>query len=384
MPHETLTRDAVAQHNTADDLWCVVDHKVYDLTDFVDAHPGGSVVLTQVAGQDATTAFYNLHRQEVLQKYSSLCIGILEGEKPEVLEQKPGDLSAVPYAEPLWLRPQFRSPYYKESHRRLQKAMREFNDKYIYPEAQEKEKDGTFISQELIDRMAETNILAMRLGPGEHLYGREILGGVVDGKEFDYFHDLVVAQELVRANARGFQDGNMAGMTISLTAVRQWLNDGELKERITQECLSGKKKICLAITEAFAGSDVAGIRTTAEKTPDGKHYIVNGTKKWITNGVWCDYFVTGCKTEKGFSVILIERSDAVETKLIKTSYSTAAGTTYIQFENAKVPVSHLMGEEDKGFQVIMSNFNHERWMMACAVSHLPIQPSLWWLKLRSR
>ncbi|EON66975.1 acyl-CoA dehydrogenase [Coniosporium apollinis CBS 100218] len=367
MPHETLTRDAVAQHNTADDLWCIVDHKVYDLTDFVDAHPGGSVVLTQVAGQDATTAFYNLHRQEVLQKYSSLCVGTLEGEKAEVLEQKPGDLSAVPYAEPLWLRPQFRSPYYKESHRRLQKVMREFNDKYIYPEAQEKEKDGTFISQELIDRMAETNILAMRLGPGEHLYGREILGGVVDGKEFDYFHDLVVAQELVRANARGFQDGNMAGMTISLTAVRQWLNDRELKERITQECLSGKKKICLAITEAFAGSDVAGIRTTAEKTPDGKHYIVNGTKKWITNGVWCDYFVTGCKTEKGFSVILIERSDAVETKLIKTSYSTAAGTTYIQFENAKVPVSHLMGEEDKGFQVIMSNFNHERWMMACAV-----------------
>jgi alkylation response protein AidB-like acyl-CoA dehydrogenase len=72
----------------------------------------------------------------------------------------------------------------------------------------------------------------------------------------------------------------MAGMTISLTAVLQFANDEACK--IAQEVFSGKKKICLAITEAFAGSDVAGLRTTAEKTKDGKHYIVNGTKKWIT------------------------------------------------------------------------------------------------------
>ncbi|KAK1909975.1 hypothetical protein P3342_008147 [Pyrenophora teres f. teres] len=57
MPHATLTRESVASHNTPEDLWCIIDHKVYDLSDFVDAHPGGSVVLGQVAGQDATTAF---------------------------------------------------------------------------------------------------------------------------------------------------------------------------------------------------------------------------------------------------------------------------------------------------------------------------------------
>lgn len=274
-----LTRTEVAKHNTEDDLWTIVDHKIYDLSDFVDAHPGGSVVLTQVAGQDATEAFYNLHRHEVLQKYSNLCIGTVEGEKPEVIDQQAGDLSQVPYAEPLWLTPVFKSPYYKESHRRLQKAMRLFVDQHVTPEAQQKELDGTYISQKLIDKMAEQNVLAMRLGPGKHLHGRQLCGGVVDGKEFDYFHDLVVTQELVRTNARGFQDGNMAGMTISLTAVRQWLNNDALKERVTQECLSGKKKICLAITEAFAGSDVAGIRTTAELSADGTHYIVNGTKK---------------------------------------------------------------------------------------------------------
>jgi alkylation response protein AidB-like acyl-CoA dehydrogenase len=368
MPHQTLTRAEVAKHNTEDSLWCIIDHRVYDLTDFVDAHPGGSVVLAQVAGQDATTDFYNLHRQEVLEKYrDQLCIGVIEGEKPEVIEPKVGALSPVPYAEPMWLRPEFKSPYYKESHRRLQQAIREFTDKYVTPEAQEKERDGTYISQELINRMAETNVLAMRLGPGKHLHGRSLLGGVVDGKEFDYLHDMIVTQELVRANARGFQDGNMAGMAISLTAVQQWLRNQELKERVTAEVLSGQKKMCLAITEAFAGSDVAGLKTTAEKTPDGKYYIVNGTKKWITNGMFADYFVVGCKTEKGFSVLLIPRGEGVETKQIKTSYSTAAATAFVEFANVKVPVGNLLGEEHKGFIVIMSNFNHERFMMVAAV-----------------
>jgi alkylation response protein AidB-like acyl-CoA dehydrogenase len=351
MPHETLTRDAVAQHNKPDDMWCVIDHKVYDLTDFVDAHPGGSVVLEQVAGTDATTAFYNLHRQEVLQKYSELCIGTIEGEKSEVIVPQIGDLSPVPYAEPLWLRPQFKSPYFKESHKKFQKEVRKFIDEHVTPEAQEKEKSGEYISQELIDRMAANDMLAMRLGPGKHLHGKNLLG-VVKGEEFDYLHDLIQAQEGVRANARGFQDGNMAGMTISLTAVLQWMPETELKTKVVNETLSGKKKMCLAITEAFAGSDVAGLRTTATLTPDGKHYVVRGTKKWITNGMFSDYFVTGCKTDKGFSVLLIERDENVETKLIKTSYSTTAGTAFVEFNDVLVPVENLLGKEHQGFAVI--------------------------------
>lgn len=361
-----LTREEVSKHNNEEDLWCIIDHKVYDLTDFVDAHPGGSVVLQQVAGTDATGAFFNLHRYEVLEKYSSMCIGTIEGEKPEVVEHHPGDLSKVPYAEPLWLTPPFKSPYYTESHRKLQRHIRKFVEEVITPEAQQKEIDGSFISQELIDKMAQNNLLASRLGPGKHLHGRKLFDDI-PGEEFDYFHDLVIAQELARANARGFQDGNVAGMMISLTAVRQWANDAELRDRVTEECLSGKKFMCLAVTEAFAGSDVAGLRTTAEKTPDGKHYIINGTKKWITNGMFSDYFVTGCKTKKGFSVILVPRSEGVDTKRIKTSYSAAAATTFVEFNNVKVPVNHLLGKEDQGFIVIMSNFNHERWAMSCSV-----------------
>jgi len=85
MPHQTLSRDEVAKNNTEDSLWFVIDSKVYDVTDFLDAHPGGEAVLKQVAGTDATEAFYNLHRQEVLQKYSNLCIGTIDGEKSKVI-----------------------------------------------------------------------------------------------------------------------------------------------------------------------------------------------------------------------------------------------------------------------------------------------------------
>lgn len=370
MPHKSITRAEVAKNNTEDSLWFIIDSKVYDVTDFVDAHPGGEAVLKQVAGTDATEAFYNLHRQEVLQKYDNLAIGTIEGEKSQVILQKPGDLSVVPYGEPTWLTPQFKSTYYKDSHRRLQKAMRVFTDTYVYPEAQECEKTGKHISQELIDRMSKAGILHMRLGPGKHLHGVNLMDGAVKGEEFDYFHDLIVGQEMTRANARGFQDGNMAGMTISLSAVLQFANNEEWKNKIAQECFSGKKKICLAITEAFAGSDVAGIRTTATKTADGKHYIVNGTKKWITNGVWCDYFVTGVKTDKGLSVILIERGEGVETTAIKTSYSPAAGTAFVTFDNVKVPVGNILGKENKGIYVILANFNHERWMMVCGVTRM--------------
>ena len=179
------------------------------MTDFVDAHPGGEYVLKQVAGTDATEAFYNLHRQEVLQKYSNLCIGTIEGEKPKVLEHKAGDLSVVPYGEPTWLTPQFKSPYYNDSHRRLQKAMRKFVDEEVYPVAQECEREGTHIPQQLIDKMAKKGVLHMRLGPGKHMHGVDLMDGAVKGDDFDYFHDLIVGQELIRANARGFADGNM-------------------------------------------------------------------------------------------------------------------------------------------------------------------------------
>merc|ERR1711916_292111 len=137
--------------------------------------------------------------------------------------------------------------------------------------------------------------------------------------------------------------------------------------KVGREVLLGQKRICLAITEAFAGSDVANIKTTAVKSADGSHYIVNGTKKWITNGHDSHYFVTLVRTGGegmgGISMLLIERSEGVETKKIKTSYSPSAGTAYITFDNVQVPTQNIIGWENAGFLNAMANFNHERWMI---------------------
>jgi len=117
---------------------------------------------------------------------------------------------------------------------------------------------------------------------------------------------------------------------------------------------------------------VGGMLTTAVKTPDGKHYIVNGVKKWITNGHFADYFTTAVRTGEGkggFSMLFISRDmEGVITKPIKTTYSSCAGTALVILDNVKVPVENLMGmgnkgQEGQGFALIMYNFNHERWFI---------------------
>ncbi|KAL7279033.1 hypothetical protein ACG7TL_006866 [Trametes sanguinea] len=364
-----FSREEVAKHNTTDSLWVIIDSRVFDVTRFQNLHPGGASVFTDegIPGGDATEAFFGLHRYEVLEKpqYARLQIGIVEGEEPQIKGGLvPGQLSKVPYAEPTWLSEGFKSPYYKESHRKLQRAMREFVDSVIFPEAQELEPQGKRPSQGVLDRMADLNIHAMRMGPGKHLKGLTLMGGIVTPEEFDYFHELVVSQELTRCGGRGYGDGLLSGCVIGLPPV---LNFGspELKARVVPEVLSAKKVICLAISEAYAGSDVFGLHTTATKTEDGKHWIVTGTKKWITNGMFSDYFTVGCKTEDGFTVILVERGEGVTTKPIKTSYGPSAGTAFVTFDHVKVPVENTLGEEGGGIFVMLSNFNHERWVMCC-------------------
>ncbi|TFK72941.1 peroxisomal acyl-CoA-dehydrogenase [Pluteus cervinus] len=364
-----LTRDEVDKHNQPGDLWVVIDAKVYDLSRFQDLHPGGVAALLdpEVAGKDATEAFFGLHRYEVLEKpqYKRLQVGVIEGEKSVIHGRSTGEISKVPYAEPTWLAEGYHSPYFTENHRRFQKACRQFFDEYVYEDAQAREADGKRPSQSVIDKMAELNLHAMRMGPGKHLKGRVLMGGLVKPEEFDYFHELIITQEFARSSLRGYGDGLLGGKVIGLPPVLNFGNE-ELKARIVPDVLAGKKFICLAISEAHAGSDVMGLQTTAVKSEDGKEWIINGSKKWITNGTFADYFTVGCKTEDGFTVILVERGPGVETKQIKTSYSTTAGTAFITFDNVRVPVGNTLGEEGGGIFVILSNFNHERWVMCCA------------------
>ncbi|ORX39785.1 acyl-CoA dehydrogenase/oxidase [Kockovaella imperatae] len=385
---KTYTKEEVAKHNTKGDLWIIVNSYVYDLSKFANLHPGGAGVLLdqEVAGQDATTVFFGLHRSEVLMKpqYDRLKIGQVQGEKPQIKMPLPGDLSTVPYGEPTWLTPEFKSPYYKQSHRDLQKAVRKFVDEVLYPDAQLCEENGKRASKEVLKAMAENGFNRMRLGPGKHLHGQNLMGGVVKGEEFDYFHEMVLTQELVRIAARGYADGLNAGMVIGLPPV---LNFGQepLRSKVLDEVFRGEKVISLAISEAFAGSDVSGLKTEAVRSEDGKSWTINGTKKWISGGMHSDYFTVGARTDGGLTVFLVPRSEGVETKQIKTSYSTAAGTAYITFDNCVVPDENRLGEVDAGLLVILSNFNHERFIMVCASvrsSRAIVEESMKWASQR--
>ena len=140
----------------------------------------------------------------------------------------------------------------------------------------------------------------------------------------------------------------------------------ELQERLLPELLLGKKRICIAITEPEAGSDVAGIQTTAVKTEDGNHYLVNGTKKWITNGIWSSYATMAVRTSgpgpAGLSLLVVPLLDypGVTMRRMKVAGQLTGGTTFIELDDVKVPVENLVGEEGMGMKYIMTNFNHER------------------------
>ena len=135
---------------------------------------------------------------------------------------------------------------------------------------------------------------------------------------------------MVRIGCPGVRDAVGAGFAIGLPPIIKFAKP-HIREKVVPEIMNGEKVVVLAISDPDAGSDVAGLTCVAKLTDDGKHYIVNGTKKWITNGTYADYFVTAVRTgDQGIfaiSMILIERSEGnlfilgVSTKLIKTSYS---------------------------------------------------------------
>ncbi|KAH9175171.1 acyl-CoA dehydrogenase [Lactarius sanguifluus] len=381
-----FTVEEVAKHNKEGDLWIVVDSRVYDVSRFANLHPGGAAVLLvdTIAGKDATKAFFGLHRQEVLYRpqYARLQVGTIRGQQPLIKPLAADEISQVPYAEPSWLSPGFSSPYYNASHRRFQKAMRRLVNEVILPEAVRCEENGKRVSQEVMEKLGELNVIGMRLGPGKHLKGRTLLGGVITPEEYDHFHELIINNELGRCGTRGFMDGLFAGDVIGLPPL---LNFGppELQAKIVPDVLAGKKFICLAISEAFAGSDVGGMQTYAYK--DGNEWVISGTKKWITNGTFADYFTVACKTEGGYTVILVPRCDELSTKPIKTAYSPTAGTAFVTFDKVRVPVSNTLGKEGKGMSVILSNFNHERWMilaMSLSTQRLIVEECLKWSQQR--
>jgi len=345
-----------------------INGNIYDISKFAALHPGGSSIIEQYAGQDVSAEFHELHRSDVLVKYGKLKIGRLDTAKEEAPEASTG-FFGTPFAEIPAFQGQ-NSPFYNETHKRFLLDVRSIVQKELEPIAESNDLGDEYPDEELMSMLGKNGLLVCRMGPGKWFNDVSAAGiripGDVKPHEFDYFHELIAHQEIGRLGRPGFIDSLGTGWLISAPAVYNFGTE-EMKRTIAPKLLNGDKWSCLAITEPFAGSDVAGVRCTAQKTPDGKFYIVNGIKKWITEGMYADYFVTAVRTgvagNKGMSMLLIERGEGVDTKQIKTTYSKCCGTALVIFNNCKVPVENLMGKEGDGFKQVMYNFNHERWLI---------------------
>ena len=306
----------------------------------------------------------------------------------------------VPYGDPSWYQG-WHTPYYKPHHHKFRAALREFMDKELAPNAHDWDEQKQ-VPKELFRKCFEAGFLPGVVGPPwpTEWVGEKLAGGL-KANEFDTFTELIITDEISRIGSGGLAWGILGGLSIGLPPVMKF-GSKMLQEKCCKQCLSGEKVICLAITEPYAGSDVANIQCEAKKSEDGKHYIVNGEKKCkhrsaaskhrsdsscvsryspapvsllvsvslgITNGVFADFFTvavrTGGKGMGGISLLLIERQEGVTTKQMKCQGVWSSGTTYITFEDVKVPVDHLIGKENEGFKYIVrrpphSNTQHVR------------------------
>jgi acyl-CoA dehydrogenase len=283
----------------------------------------------------------------------------------------------IPFSEPPWILG-LPSPYYNESHRQWQKDCRAWLKERFTDHALEWEEEGTVPDHVFKEFFSENMLIPYLPAPlpvqalknvGIH----KILNLKVE--DFDYTHFAIYVSEMKRSGIGGPASSLNAGVAYGIPPIVKYGNR-ELQERFLPILLKGEKRICLAITEPSAGSDVANIATTAKKSADGKHYILNGSKKWITNGIWSHYATMAVRTggpgPTGLSMMVVPLLDqpGVTMRRLKTSGAVSSGTTFIELDDVKVPVENLIGEEGMGMRYIMTNFNHERLTICVGVTRV--------------
>jgi acyl-CoA dehydrogenase len=247
-------------------------------------------------------------------------------------------------------------PPFGAEHEELRETVARFVGAEIAPQVDEWERAEEF-PRELYRRCAELGFLGLKF---PEAYG---------GQGGDHLHDAVWVEELARSGGSGgVAAGLNAHASIALPPIFNFGTE-EQKRRWLVPGIAGEKIGALGITEPGAGSDVAGIATTARRV--GDTYVVNGSKTFITNGVRADFLVCACKTTEagghdGISFLVLEREMPgyeVSRKLEKLGWASS-DTGELSFTDVEVPAANLLGEENGGFRLIMANFAWERLLMA--------------------
>jgi len=250
------------------------------------------------------------------------------------------------------------NPFLTEEHEEWRHQLRRFIDKEVAPYAEAWDEAGT-MPGDLWPKAADIGLLGLGY-PEEY-------GGICEG--IDIWHKNILNEELARIGVGGVGASLMVH-NIGLPPVVHFAQESVRRE-VTPAVLSGKKFISLCITEPGGGSDVAQLSTTARL--DGDEYLVNGSKTFITGGMRANWFTTAVRTggegARGVSVLLIpaDLPGVSRTELKQKQGWWASDTATIYFEDVRVPLSHLLGEENGGFKVIMNNFNDERMAMCAAM-----------------
>lgn len=244
------------------------------------------------------------------------------------------------------------SMYFTEEHEMFRQTVRAFVEKEINPYADEWEAAGIFPAHALFKKMGDLGFLGLNY-PEE--YG---------GTNADYWYTVVFAEELARANCGGVPMGIVVHTDMCTPALAAH-GSHELKKKYLEPSIRGDLVGAIAVTEPDAGSDVASIRTRAEK--DGDDYIINGSKIFITNGTQADWLCLLARTSnepgfRGMSLIIVPTSTpgfSVGRKLRKLG-NHSSDTGELVFDRVRVPQSNRIGPEGQGFILQMQQFQKER------------------------
>ncbi|KJS32726.1 MAG: acyl-CoA dehydrogenase [Desulfatitalea sp. BRH_c12] len=242
--------------------------------------------------------------------------------------------------------------YFTKEHEQVRTALRDFVNKRINPFVDEWEEKGAAPLHALFKEMGELGFLGIRY---DEQYG---------GEGLDYWYETVMLEEIARAHCGGVPMAIAVQTNMATPAIAEFGSE-YLKEKYLRAAIRGEMVGAIAVTEPDAGSDVAALRTFARK--EGDVYVLNGSKTYITNGTQADFLTLLARTSEApgyhsFSLFVVPTDlpgFKISKKLDKLGMRSS-DTAELYFDDLRIPVENLIGQEGEGFIYQMRQFQHER------------------------